>query len=117
MASDVQVTFRVDASLSAAFTEQVSSEHRPADQVMQDLMRDYLARARGAVREPSVQELELSQRLLREEAVDFARASVRLEGFTPSTAAEARAARFVAGDLGLAEFVNRTVRADEELSR
>ena len=47
-----------------------------------------------------------AERLKRLEAVNFARASVGLEGFKPSEADEQRAARFVAGEIDLSEFVN-----------
>lgn len=45
------------------------------------------------------------ERRKRQEAVNYARASVGLEGFKPSHAAEAHAARFIAGEIDLAEFV------------
>ena len=45
------------------------------------------------------------ERRKRQEAVNFARASVGLEGFKPSEADEQRAARFVAGEIDLADFV------------
>lgn len=47
-----------------------------------------------------------AERRKRQAATDFARASVGLEGFKPSEAAEQQAARFVAGEIDLAEFVN-----------
>lgn len=46
-----------------------------------------------------------AERRKRQAAADFARASVGLEGFKPSEADEQRAARFVAGEIDLAEFV------------
>lgn len=46
------------------------------------------------------------ERRKRQEAVNFARANVGLEGFKPSEEAEQRAARFVAGEIDLAEFVD-----------
>lgn len=45
------------------------------------------------------------ERRRRQEAVAYARASVALEGFKLSQADEERAARFVAGEIDLAEFV------------
>ncbi len=42
----------------------------------------------------------------RQRAVNYARASVGLEGFKPSEAEEEHAARFVAGEIDLADFVN-----------
>ena len=47
-----------------------------------------------------------AERRKRQEAVNFARASVGLEGFKPSEAVEQQAARFVGGEIDLAEFVN-----------
>ena len=46
-----------------------------------------------------------AERRKRQEAVNYARASVGLEGFKPSEAEEQRAARFVAGEIDLADFV------------
>ncbi len=46
-----------------------------------------------------------AERRRRQQAADFARASVGLEGFKLSEAEEQRAARFVAGEIDLAEFV------------
>lgn len=45
------------------------------------------------------------ERRRRESAVNFARASVGLEGFKPSKEAEAYAQRFINGEIQLAEFV------------
>lgn len=45
------------------------------------------------------------ERRKRQEAVNYARASVGLEGFKPSEADEQRAARFVSGEIDLSEFV------------
>lgn len=45
------------------------------------------------------------ERLERQQAVDFARASLALEGFKLSEIAEKESARFVAGEVNLAEFL------------
>lgn len=42
----------------------------------------------------------------RQEAADFARASVGLEGFKISEEVEQKTARFITGEIDLAEFVN-----------
>lgn len=47
-----------------------------------------------------------AERRRRQAAADFARASVGLEGFKPSEAEEQRAARFVAGEITLVEFLS-----------
>lgn len=47
-----------------------------------------------------------AERRKRQEAVNYARASVGLEGFKPSEAAEQQSARFIVGQIDLVEFVN-----------
>ena len=54
----------------------------------------------------TVEPITDAERRRRQEAVNFARANVGLEGFKPSEEAEQRAARFIAGEIDLAEFVN-----------
>lgn len=46
-----------------------------------------------------------AERRKRQEAADFARASVGLEGFKPSEEAEALVRRHINGEIDLAEFV------------
>ena len=46
-----------------------------------------------------------AERRKRQEAVNFARASVGLEGFKPSEEAEAQMRRHIAGEIDLTEFV------------
>jgi hypothetical protein len=46
------------------------------------------------------------ERRKRQAAADFARASVGLEGFKISEEVEQKTARFIAGEIDLAEFVN-----------
>ena len=53
----------------------------------------------------AIEPITEAERRKRQAAADFARASVGLEGFKPSEEAEQRAARFVAGEIDLAEFV------------
>lgn len=47
-----------------------------------------------------------AERRKRQEAADFARASLGLEGFKISEEVEQKTARFIAGEIDLAEFVN-----------
>ena len=51
---------------------------------------------------PAISETE---RRKRQEAVDFARASVGLEGFKPSPECEAQAVRFINGEIEIAEVI------------
>lgn len=54
----------------------------------------------------TVEPITDAERRRRQEAVNFARANVGLEGFKPSEEAEQRAARFIAGEIELADYVN-----------
>lgn len=54
-----------------------------------------------------------AERRKRQEAADFARASVGLEGFKPSEEAEAQVLRHINGEIDLAEFVKP--RSPEQL--
>ena len=47
-----------------------------------------------------------AERRKRQEAADFARASVGLEGLKPSEETEARVLRHINGEIDLADFVN-----------
>ncbi len=51
---------------------------------------------------------DTEQRRERQSAVNFAHASVDLEGFKLSKAAELQASRFISGEIELAEFVKPT---------
>ena len=53
----------------------------------------------------AIEPITEAERRKRQEAVNYARASVGLEGFKPSEADQQKAARFVAGEIDLAEFV------------
>ena len=56
-----------------------------------------------------------AERSRREAAVNYARASVGLEGFSLSEANEAHARRFIAAELSLREFVQPRVDASVRL--
>ncbi len=105
MSKEVQMTFRVEPDLRSDFSEAVALADRPAAQVLREFMRAYvsesLQRDNATIDDP----FSLAERRRRKAAVDFARASVGLEGFKPSKAAEADALRFIAGGIQLAEFV------------
>ena len=58
----------------------------------------------------SAQTLSEAERIRRQEAVDFARANVALEGFAPDAATEALFARLIAGEL-TSDGLTRAVRA------
>ena len=55
---------------------------------------------------PTTAPITEAERRKRQEAVNFARANVGLEGFKPSEEAEQHTTRFVAGEIALAEFLS-----------
>lgn len=101
-----KMTFRVEPELRASFTEAAELAHRPAAQVLRELMRCYVNQARDlATSVPFNDNISAIERLRRENAVSFARASVGLEGFKPSKEDEEQARQFIRGDIALADFI------------
>jgi hypothetical protein len=117
MSKDVQMTFRVEPELRAEFTDAASRDHRPAAQVLREFMRAYVADARERQHASANGAISLAERRRRENAVNFARSSVGLEGFVPSEAEEERARRFVNGEIQLAEFVRAKADTDQTHNR
>ena len=99
---DVQMTFRVEPELRSSFTEAAEIEHRPAAQVLRELMREYIARVRQA--RTSVSTVSATERSRRENAFNSARASVGLEGFKVTDEYEVQAKRFTKGDIPFSEL-------------
>ncbi|MGS0741445.1 antitoxin VbhA family protein [Glaciimonas sp. GG7] len=114
MSKDVQMTFRIEPELRAEFTDAASQEHRPAAQVLREFTRTYVNKARerqSASANDAINEvISASERRRRENAANFARASVGLEGFKLSKEVEAQTRRFINGEIELAEFIQ--VKAD-----
>jgi len=105
MAKEVQMTLRIEPELRAAFGAAAALEDRPAAQVLRELMRAYIAQMHTRGHRPAKDAISAAERRRREAAVNFARASVGLEGFKPSKAAETGARQFIKGDIQLADFV------------
>jgi hypothetical protein len=99
----VPMSFAVDQELQAEFAAAARSRQRAAEDVLSDLMRDYVAQ-REAVDSASL--VSGAEREARVKAVAFARASVGLEGFKPSEKAEARARQYINGEIDLDAFAN-----------
>jgi hypothetical protein len=117
MSKEVQMTFRIEPELRAEFTDAASQEHRPASQVLRDFMRAYVSEARERKATPANDAITAVERRRRENAVNFARSSVGLEGFKPSKAEEEHARRFIAGEIQLADYVQVKVSAEQSPTR
>ena len=82
------MTFRVEHDLRDSFKEATERNRIPAAQVLRAFMRDYVQQARNLA--PAISPAE---RKRREKAVNYARASVGLEGFKIGKAEEQHARR------------------------
>ena len=94
------MTFRVEHDLRDSFNEATERNHIPAAQVLRAFMRDYVQQACNLA--PAISPAE---RKRREEAVNYARASVGLEGFKIGKAEEQHARRFINGEIDMPEFL------------
>ena len=100
MNKQATMTFRVEHDLRDSFNEATARNHIPAAQVLRAFMRDYVRQARNLA--PVISPAE---RKRREEAVNYARASVSLEGFKIGKAEEEHARRFINGEIDMPEFL------------
>ena len=105
MSKEVQMTFRVESDLRSDFARAAMAEDRPAAQLLREFMRAYVNHSRERLPTSASDDISPAEKRRREQAVSFARASVGLEGFKPSQAAEADAREFINGRVNIAEFV------------
>ena len=104
--AEVEMTIRLDAALRASFLGAARTDLRSGEDVLCELMREYVnRRGVGGLRD------DPNDRAPRALAVDFAWASVGLEGFTPSSEVRSHAERFTAGEIDLADFVESGLAA------
>ena len=116
MAKEVQMTFRVESELRGDFTDAAELDHRPAAQVLRELMRAYVNEARERQqRVPANDAISAAERRRREDATSFAFASVSLEGFKPSKQALAQTRRHINGEILLSELIQ--MKPDTEPAR
>jgi predicted phage gp36 major capsid-like protein len=101
LSKDEQIIISVPAELKAEFQQAAEILDRSAAQILRDCMCDFVAKneiitasisARSTVDE-------------RQAAVSFGRASVALEGFAVSSAAEAQQQRWVRGEISMEECI------------
>jgi hypothetical protein len=99
---EVQMTFRVEPELRAEFSEAVILEDRPAAQVLREFMRAYVNQSRERLQNDQITPEEMYRR---ERAVNFARASVALEGFKPYEEDEELSRRYIAGEITISDAI------------
>lgn len=109
-------SYRVDEELHAEFAEAAKLDNRPASQVLRELMRGYVNQLRDQVVKTAANEsISAVERERRQKAVEFAHASVGLEGFKLSDEEKKHAQRFVNGEIGLQEFIKKDSRGARQI--
>lgn len=103
MSNDVSIELKVDARLRSRFVAAAAAAQRRPERVLQELMQGYVAKVQGVP--DAGDSIPDAERRSRQEAVDFARANIGLEGLSVSADEEARAQRFIDGEIELDEFV------------
>lgn len=106
-----RISFQVETELHTKSMEIAAMRQRPATQVLCESMYAYVNEAREH-KAPTNNVISAEEHCRRENAVNFARASVGLEGLKPSEEEEAHAHRFVSGEIQLDEFVRGVVRQE-----
>ena len=101
MSKDEQIIIAVPSELKAKFQRAAEVLDRSEAQILRDCMCDFVA-------ENEISTASTSARSTvdeRQAAVGFGRASVALEGFAVSSAAEAQQQRWVRGEISMEECI------------
>lgn len=114
MTEDVQMTFSVEQDLLDAFTAAATQQKRTPEQVLRDFMQAYVTLSRERQRAVADSAISETERRRRQEAVNFARASLGLSGFEPNADDEALAVRFVAGEISMEDAIRAVHAAARE---
>lgn len=109
MTDVVQHALHVDDELRAKFTEAARLEHRSADQVLRELMQQYVAQVLRQQTDPAT--LALNEREKRSAAVRFAKSSVALEGLPVSSQCDDLTRDYINGDVTLDDAVKQILNA------
>lgn len=105
MSKDVQMTFRVESELRTEFSDAALLEDRPAAQVLREFMRAYVNQSRERGHRPANDLVSPAESRRRTQALNFARASVGLEGFKPHKADEELSRQYVAGEITISDAI------------
>ena len=99
------MTIRIEPELRADFTQAAARDHRPASQVLRELMRGYVRQVGTREQVAGNDTLSVLESFERDRAVRLSNASVSLEGFTLDPALAAQQQQYVHGDIGLDELL------------
>jgi hypothetical protein len=109
MGKEVTMEFSVEQELQSRFLAAAQSKAK-ADQVLREFMSDYIARTQDRPAGAIAHE----ERERRREAVEFAQASVALEGLPITAVEKAHAQRFINGEIDLDRYVTAAGDASRE---
>lgn len=105
MPKDVKMSFRVDAESRVQFADAVSRAGQSAARVLRELMRTYVEQSRARGQRPAGDSVSPDERGRRQRAVNFAYASVALEGFIPSEETMEEMRQFVVGEITISDAI------------
>jgi hypothetical protein len=107
MASDVQMTFRIDSELRREFVDLANQSDMSAAQVLRQFMRRYVEefKVKDSQSAFSTDLISAAERRRREDAFKFASGSVGLEGFILSDQIKATSQKFIDGEIDLNQFI------------
>ena len=101
MSKDEQIVITVPAELRAEFQQAAEVLDRSAAQILRDCMCDVFAKNEIITALTSARSIVDE----RQAAISFGRASVALEGFAVSSAAEAQQQQWVRGEISMEECI------------
>lgn len=113
MSKEVQMTFPIDTELRSQFVAAASAQNRPPVDVLREFMQEYVNQSRECVPAATADEIASAELRRRKDAWEFARASVALEGFEPTAVFEAAARELVAGNVTVAEFMEKNILVEQ----
>ena len=104
MPQETSMTFRLGADLRKQFMDTAEKMNMPAAQILRILMQSFIQRNQKTSIHISAAEQEE-----RRKAVEFAYASVALEGYSIVDNEKKHAQRYISGEIDLETFVNGSI--------
>lgn len=102
MNKETTITFRLDVNLRKQFMDIAENMNMPAAQILRALMQNFIQRNNKA----NINLISEEEQEERRKAVNFAHASIALEGYNLSNNEMEHAQLFICGEIDLETFVN-----------
>jgi predicted DNA-binding protein len=101
---DETITFRIEPELKSAFIDAAKDAHRPVGQVLREFMRNYVEKAKDQ-KLPVENDRFARDSTQRRKSIEFANASVELEGFKLNKADADLSNKYIEGEITLADAI------------